>query len=302
MDFRRGASIGLEISRECICAVELEAVGKGVASKKYGKIETPPLLVNPSLSEGNISEPEKFKEAIKNLFNSASISVRHISAAIPDASVKTAFLEFEDIPKERGKIIELIKWNLKKNLPFPVGEAVVDYQITEIPSSESRLYRLIAALMRKAVLAQYENILNELNLTARAIVPSSFAVYNLYHDLLSDVSLCALVTAHKKRIAVIALKHGKPHFHRTKEVDDEKEGLREILASLNYYHNTCGVKPERIYLVNSGFETIDLQSEIETHFGTMDVKPIGISDVIKGAASSMGVFASAAGVALKDED
>ncbi|MEK7841611.1 MAG: hypothetical protein AAB197_02950, partial [Deltaproteobacteria bacterium] len=87
MDFRRGASIGLEISRECICVVELEAGGKGIAFKKHGKIETPPLLVTPSLSEGNISEPEKFKEAIKNLFNNASISSRHISVAIPDASV-----------------------------------------------------------------------------------------------------------------------------------------------------------------------------------------------------------------------
>lgn len=308
MGFRKGASIGLDISREYIGVVELLPGGEEVSLKKHGKIEIPPLLVSPSLSEENISEPGKFKDEIRNLFNSASISGkplietfrgRHISVAIPDASVNITFPEFEDIPKEREKVTELIKWNLKKNLPFPIDEAVVDYQVTETPSGGSRLYTLIAVLMRKAVLAQYENILNDLNLISDTIVPSSFAVYNFYHDLLSDVPACVVVTAHKNRIAVIALKQGKPHFYRSKEVSDEKDGLREILGSLNYYHNTCGVMPDRIYLINSGFETVDLKAQIETHFGAMDIKPIGISDVIRGAGSSMDIFAGAAGAALK---
>lgn len=278
----------------------MEFKGNAVFIKKSGKIEIPPLLVTPSLSVENISEPEKFKGAIKTLFNSASISGRHISVAIPDASVKTAFLEFEDIPKEREKITEIIKWNLKKTLPFPVDEAAVDYQITENPSGENRLYKLIATVMRKTVLSQYENILKDLNFIADAIVPSSFAVYNLYHDLLSDIPVCAVVAAYKKRIAVMAQRRGKPHFYRSKEADDERHGLREILVSLDYYHDICGVMPDRIYLVDSGFETIDLKSGIETHFGAIDVKSIGLADVIKGAGSSMNMFSGAAGAALKE--
>lgn len=301
MNLKKDVSIGLEISQEYISAVELAPGDKEVVLKKYGKIENPPFLVNPSLSEENIKDPEEFKETIKTLFNNAGINGKHISVAVPDASVKISFVEFEDIPKDRGKTAELIKWNIKKTLPFPPDETVVNFQIIETPSEKNQSYKLVIAIIRKSVLAQYEKILNELSLIPDAIVPSSFAVYNLYHDLFLGVPECAVVMAYKKRIAVMALKHGKPHFHRSKETDDDKDGLREVLVSLNYYQNTCGTMPDRIYLVNNEL-TMNLKPEIETHFGATDIKQIGISDVISGANSSMSIFAGAAGAALKNTE
>lgn len=302
MDFKKAASVGLEISQGYISAVELEFKDKAAFLKKSGKIELPPLLVTPSLREENISDAEKFKAAIKNLFDNTGISGKQIAVALPDASVKISFLEFEDIPKEREKIIELIAWNLKKVLPFSSHEAIVDFQILDTPSGESRSYRLVATLIKKDILEQYENLLGGCHLIPDIIIPSSFALYNLYHDRVLEVPLCAIVALSKKKIIVIVVKHGKPCFHRTKELDSERDALREILTSLNYYQDIDGEMPARIYLVDNGLEAVQLKTDMEMYFGGIEIQPIGLSDAIKGVNGSMNVFSGAAGAALNREN
>lgn len=302
MGFKKAASVGLEISREYISAVELVSGDKEVVLKKHGKTEVLPSFIVPSLSEKNIPDADKFKETIKTLFSNAGISGKRISLAVPDAGVKISFVEFEDIPKEREKVMELIKWNLKKALPFPSDEAIVDFQIINVPSDRSRLYRLIVALMRKAVLEQYEILLSDCRLIPEVIIPSSFASYNLYHDCLLGTPVCALLTVSPKNITVMVIKHGKPCFHRSKEIGGEKDALREISASLNYYHDIDGEMPARIYLVDTGLKAEQAKVDIEMCFGGIDIKPIGLPDMIKGADASMNIFSGAAGAALNIEN
>ena len=302
MAYRRGAFIGLEINPECISAVELGPPGREIILKRYGKIEPPPLLINPSLIDENIKDAENFKAVIRGLFNSAGINSRNISLALPDSSVKVSFLEFGDIPDDRGKIIELIKWNLKKTLPFPPDEASVDFQIIDTPSKESRSYRLLVALTRKAVLAQYESLLNACNLYPDVIAPSSFAVYNLYHDSFSEDEVCALLMLSGNRVTVMVARHGKLCFYRNKETGDEKDSFREILASLNYYHDVYGDMPVAAYLIAGGFESAGFRAEIERHFGGITVKHISMDNIVKGVAPSMDIFSGAAGAALRDDN
>ncbi len=299
---KKDASAGLEISRDCINIVEIEPRGNEIILKKRGKIDNLSSLINPSLSALNISDEGKFKEAVNNLFESLSLRKRRISVAIPDESVKASFLEFEDIPAERDKVIELIKWNLKKSLPFPPDEAAVDFQITDTPSGENRFYRLFAAAMKKGVLDQYERLLKACNLRPEIIIPSSFAVYNLYHDGLSGEENYVLLTASQKRIFVMLVKKGMPSFHRSRAVDNERDGLREIAASFNYYQDTCGDIPARVYVLDCGYGFLNLKGEIEKYQGVKDVKPLHIADMIKGADSAMNDFSGAAGAALRYED
>ena len=302
MAYRRGAFIGLEINPECISAVELAPRDGEIILKRYGKIEPPPLLINPSLIDENIQDAENFKVGIRGLFKSAGINSRNISLALPDSSVKVSFLEFGDIPDDRGKIIELIKWNLKKTLPFPPDEASVDFQIIDTPSKESRSYRLLVALTRKAVLAQYESLLNACNLYPDVIAPSSFAVYNLYHDSFSEDEVCALLMLSRNRLTVMVARHGKLCFYRNKETGDEKDSLKEILASLNYYHDVYGDMPVAAYLITGGFESAGFMAEIERHFGGITVKHISMDNIVKDVDPSIDTFSGAAGAALMGDN
>lgn len=308
MDLKKGVSVGIEISREYMSVVELESGDREVTLKRCGSVENPSLLVNPSLSAGNIADEEKFKALIKNLLDSSSINSkplietfkgRHISVAIPDACVKTAFLEFEDIPAERERVIAMIKWNLKKTIPFSVDETVVDFQLIDTPSVENRLYRLVVVLARKTVLDQYERLLKECRLYPNSIIPSSLAVYNLYHDTIAKPDLCALLSVSTDRIAVLIVKNGKPCFYRSKEIGDENEGLREILASLNYYQDVYRAMPAEIYLVNLRLGLADLKADLERQLGNISLKLLNMADMVKGVNASMNIFSGAAGAALK---
>lgn len=301
MGFKNGSAVGLEIGKECINLVEFEFKEKEPAIKRCRSLDTPPSLVNPSLSVENISDEEKFKGLIKNLFHSSFVKEGRISVALPDDSVKTAFLEFEDIPKEREKVVELIKWNLKKTLSFPVDEAVVDYQIIDAPSEKKSSYKLAIILMRKSVLNQYERLLNACNLSPQVILPSSLAVYNLYHDILPQDKTCCMLAASGRRINIMGVKNRRPFFHRNKEVDDERRGVREILASLNYYQGLYQTLPHDIYFVDMGLDLAYLKVEIKEYLGLPDIKSLDITEIIKGATPSLNNISAAAGAALRYE-
>ena len=302
MDLKKGVSAGIEISREYISVVELESGDREVTLKRCGSVENTSLLVNPSLSAGNIADEEKFKALIKNLLDSSSINSKYIAVALPDNSVRITFLEFEDIPAERERVIAMIKWNLKKTIPFSVDETVVDFQLIDTPAVENRLYGLVVVLARKTVLDQYERLLKECHLYPNSITPSSLAVYNLYHDTIVKPDLCALLSVSTDRIAVLIVKNGKPCFYRSKEVDDENEGLREILASLNYYQDVYRAMPAEIYLVNLRLGLADLKADLERQLGNIDLKLLNMADMVKGVNASMNIFSGAAGAALKAEN
>ena len=301
MGFIKGSSVGLEISQEFISVVELESNGNGFALKRYGKTENISSLINPSFSAKNIADEEKFKEAVKNLFQRNLINTRHVSVALPDDSVKVSFLEFEDIPKERDKVMELIKWNIKKALPFPDSEAVIDFQIMEFPAGANRLYKLATAIMRRTVLDQYERILTACQFHPDSILPSSFAMYNLYHDNLAGAELCALLTASKKKISATVIKDRKPCFFRNKGIDDEQQGVREIVASINYYQDVYAAMPKKLYFIDLGFGFANLKEGLEKNLEGLDIRPLRMSSVIKDVNGSLDNFSGAAGAALRTE-
>src|SRR3990172_6539605 len=180
--------------------------------------------------------------------------------------------------------------------------SVVELQLIDTPAVENRLYRLVVVLARKTVLDQYERLLKECHLYPNSITPSSLAVYNLYHDTIVKPDLCALLSVSTDRIAVLIVKNGKPCFYRSKEVDDENEGLREILASLNYYQDVYRAMPAEIYLVNLRLGLADLKADLERQLGNIDLKLLNMADMVKGVNASMNIFSGAAGAALKAEN
>lgn len=298
MGLIKGSSIGLEIEQDQISVVELDKPhGKEIILKKYGRIELQPSFITPSLNTENILDAEGIKQAIKTLFDNADIKGREISVAIPDASIKIAFLEFEDLPKDKQKGIDLIKWNLKKTFPFPADEAAVEFQTLDTPSEGNHFYRLIAVIIKKVVLEQYEKILNSCHLFPVRIVPSSFAVYNLYHNYLLQTPIYVILTVSQKRITFMAVRDGKPCFHRSKAINDEKDVLREILISFSSYQDIYRDMPATVYLVICDSNLEGLKVDMEKH-SIMGIKTIGLTDIIKGGRSSMNAFSSAAGAAL----
>ncbi|TAN62185.1 hypothetical protein EPN18_05220, partial [bacterium] len=238
MRHAKGVSIGLDISQNYISAVELELKGQETTLSKSAIIDVSGARLTPLLDAANLPAENGFKDIIKRLFEKAGINGKNIALALPDGSAKTFLLEFEAIPSENEKIIELVKWSLKnkKNIPFPVEEAVIDIQTIGPSDENKKTHSVLAAVIKKNVLNQYEELIHDCGLNAEVIMPSFAATYNICHDKIAVEGSTLFFALSSNTLSVATLGNGAPRFYRTKAVDNENGELTtEVLASLNYY-------------------------------------------------------------------
>ncbi len=78
-------------------------------------------------------------------------------AVLPDAAVRVVLLDFETLPAKREEAEGVVRFRLKKSLPFDVDKAQVSYHAQ--PSSAG--VRVVAAVALTSVIEDYEAAFRE---------------------------------------------------------------------------------------------------------------------------------------------
>lgn len=100
----------------------------------------------------DLQSPELLGRHIRRVLDQEQIATRHAVVDIPrdQAILKTLTLPALG-PEELPGMVEI---QIAKELPFPAGEAVIDYTVS--PGSESNLSDVLVAAVRREVVKQYE--------------------------------------------------------------------------------------------------------------------------------------------------
>ena len=90
---------------------------------------------------------------------------------IPDATTRIMLLDFDTLPPKAEDADAVVRFRLKKSLPFEVEQAAVsfDRQGTADP------VRLMAAVTPRNMLEEYESLVREAGYNPGAVVPSMIA-------------------------------------------------------------------------------------------------------------------------------
>ncbi len=89
--------------------------------------ELAPGSVVPDLIEANLRERDGVFDAVRNTLGSVSGRSRDVIAVLPDAAVRVVLLDFETLPANRDEAESVVRFRLKKSLPFDVDKAKVSY-------------------------------------------------------------------------------------------------------------------------------------------------------------------------------
>src|ERR1700757_960875 len=87
--------------------------------------ELPPGSVVPDLTETNILQPEVVRKAINEALTGVAGRLRDIVGILPDASVRVVLLDFDMLPDNPQDAEAVVRFCLKKSLPFDVDKAKV---------------------------------------------------------------------------------------------------------------------------------------------------------------------------------
>jgi len=160
--------------------------------------ELSPGSVVPDLVEPNLRERNSVFQALRNTLGSVSGRSRDVIAVLPDAAVRVVLLDFETLPANRVEAEAVVRFRLKKSLPFDVDKAKVSYQSQ---TSTTSGLRVIAAVALASVVDDYESVFREAGYTPGVVLPSMLAALGVAQS--SGPTLIVKVDARTTSIAIM---------------------------------------------------------------------------------------------------
>lgn len=133
--------------------------------------ELAPGCVVPDLTEGNPRQPDAVVSALREVLGNVGSRSREVTAVLPDAAVRVALLDFETLPQNHEEAESVVRFRLRKSLPFDVDKAKVSYQA----QTSNGTVRVVAAVALNSVIQEYESVIREAGFSPGVVLPSMLA-------------------------------------------------------------------------------------------------------------------------------
>ncbi len=212
--------LALEIRPEGVVAARAEDAQALVSAVSFGVFEEGTLT--PGLKAGNVAERRVVVAAVKKALEAVALRERAVTVVMPDAAVRVLLLDFDALPAKLAEALPVVRFRLKKLLPFDADEAVVSFQVM---SASKNMVRVLAVAVPKEVLAEYEGLVREAGFEPGAVMPSTLAAVAGLTEMEAAV---LLVNAGETAVTTAIVQGGVLLLHRT--VDLAAEGVHEMVA------------------------------------------------------------------------
>ena len=195
MAFRSKPKLACEIAADRVLAGRVSERGDVVEMCAVGELS--PGSVVPDLMETNLRERTRVADTLRETLGQVSGRSRDVIAILPDAAVRVVLLDFESLPGNQQEAEGVVRFRLKKSLPFDVDKARISYHSQ--PSGSG--LRVIAAVALESVIEDYESLFREAGYVPGVVLPSMLAALGAAEA--SRPTLLVKVDARTTSIAIL---------------------------------------------------------------------------------------------------
>jgi type IV pilus assembly protein PilM len=232
----------VEISPEGVLAAASPRAGE---AHVYAFVPLPSGVLTPNIEGANLLAPEVVATAIRTALNEVSPRMRAVTLVLPDTLVRVFMLDFDSLPAKAADALSVVRFRLRKMVPFDVEHAGVSYQILSQSETECKI---LAAVAPGPVLAEYEDAVRAAGYEPGAALPSSLAALEAAGEME------AVMAANLSSLAITtAIVNGQDLLlYRTLDLpQDPQQRLHEIERSIAvacaYYEDKLGSRPRRLH-------------------------------------------------------
>lgn len=147
--------------------------------------------------------------AIKSALERVSQRGREVTLVVPDAAVRVLLLDFDVLPAKPAEALPIVRFRLKKLLPFDADHAAVSYQVM---ASRRDLTKVVAVAMPNELREDYEAVVREAGFEPGALLPSTLAAIAGLSE--SDRPILLVNAAHDS-VTTAIVRSGVILLHRT---------------------------------------------------------------------------------------
>jgi type IV pilus assembly protein PilM len=226
------------------------------------------LAASPSLP--NLLKPQLYRDAAAKA--AARDGAKRMAGAlvIPDYAVRMAILDFEEFPAGQPERLALLRFRLRKSVPFPIDEAQLAYAVQV---EEKGRIEVLTVVVARPILQEYEAIFEDAGYQIGVVIPSSIAALPLCEANQNGITLLAKLAG--SIVSVVLMEQGRVRLVRcldlAADAHERQRGREEsvpplVQQTLAFAEDQLGQKVSRGVLCGFERETEALRAQMEREF------------------------------------
>jgi type IV pilus assembly protein PilM len=223
---------------------------------KKGTLEVSPL-------KENVVDPDDFSAAVRSLgAPTAARKRRDVALILPDYSTRLAILDFDEFPSGAEEQLALVRFRLKRSVPFDVESAALSYFVQTAGGGKIEVVTCVAPL---EIVSRYEAPFRASDMNPGLVTTSALAAL----ELAPEAGLSVVAKISGSILTVLVRDQGQLRMVRCLELPaGTLEDIAAVLApTFVYAEDNLGGRPGMLFLCGFGAETSEaagyLQDELE---------------------------------------
>jgi type IV pilus assembly protein PilM len=254
-------------------AMAFEITEAGIAAARIGahaELEFQPLkpgTLTVSPLKENVIDADEFSRAVRSVSGTQS-KRKDVALILPDFSARIAVLDFDNFPSDPKDQASLIRFRLKRSVPFDVESAVLSYAAQPL---QGKKLDVVVVLVPLEIVSRYEAPFRAAGMNPGLVTTSSIAALELAPE--HGISVIAKMTGHVLTVLV----REKSVLRLVRCLELPSADLSDISAVLVptfvYVEDNLSGKAEKLLLCGFGSQTDEAQRRFQEELG-VDVEPM----------------------------
>jgi type IV pilus assembly protein PilM len=255
-------SLVVEVAPERVAAARWSRTG---SLDGYAVESLPVGALVPSAVETNIVNGAAVKTAVANVCERLRSRDEDVAIVVPDTVIRVFVQHFEDFPRSRSEAVPMLRWKLKKSVPFEADETLISY-MRQAPREAG--VDVVTALGRLRIVREYESLFESIGLHPGVVLSSSLAAISLLEDekptLLARVSGSTLTTAIVRRGVLCGYRCTELPAHGANLTPQML--LEEVFPVAAYYQDTWQETIQSVRVAGFGTRLAEFVRALEDEF------------------------------------
>ena len=255
----------------------------------------PPGSVTAGLKPPNLPGAPAVVAALEKVLNDVGAREKSLTVVIPDAAVRVLLLDFDSLPSRAQDALPIVRFRVRKLVPFEVEDAAITYQVMHSNSSQ---IRAVVAITPKDVLAEYEAVVRAAGYEPGVVLPSTIAAI----ASVAPGSAALVVSRNGDSLTTVIANENQLLLHRTLDMPPSPSAQAEELqqsvsVAMAYFEDTLTSQPSALLCVGPGGakeiahmladDSIQVRDLVPTpSTGTTNAVPDGFLAGVTGALAS----------------
>jgi type IV pilus assembly protein PilM len=186
--------VACEIAADYVAAARWTRSGMGLDG--FAIEPLPAGAIVPTPVEANLVDAAEVRGAVGRVFSRLRAKDEDVALLLPDSVIRVFVLHFEVFPRKADEAIPILRWRLKKSVPFEAEETLISY-MRQAPRDDG--VDIVTGLARLRIVREYESLVESVGLSPGVVMSSTLAAVPLLPDerpsLLARVAGSTLTTA-----------------------------------------------------------------------------------------------------------